>query len=203
MTIHPKYLEKSMSVYEIIRKRRSVRRFLPKPISRSILEKIVDAGRLSPSGANKQPLEFVVVDSPALLPVVFAQTKWAAYLPPDIGFPPQGQRPTAYIVVLVNFLKSNSSSEHDAGAAIENMILTALEDGVGSCWIGSLDRVELKRILQIPDHCEIDSVLALGYPNEKPVMVDLQNSIEYWRDEQGVHFVPKRRLQEVMHFNKY
>ena len=192
-----------MSVYEKIRKRRSIRRFLQKTIPKNILEKIVDAGRLAPSGANKQPLEFVVVDAPNLLPAVFAQTRWAAYLSPDVGFPPQGQRPMAYIVVLNNLLKSNSNSEHDAGAAIENMILTALEEGIGSCWIGSLERNELKHILQVPAHCEIDSVLALGYPGEEPVMVDIKDSIKYWRDEKGVHFVPKRRLQDVIHFNKY
>jgi nitroreductase len=192
-----------MSVYELIKKRRSIRRFLPKQIPYEILQTIVDAGRLAPSGSNLQPLEFIVVDDPELVASVFDHTRWAGYLPPEIGPPPAGQRPEAFVVVLCNRQKSSTWTEHDAGAAIENMILVALDEGIGSCLLGSIAREEIKRILSIPEHCDIDSVLALGYPNEEPVMVEFQGSVKYWRDEKGVQHVPKRALTEVIHHNKY
>ena len=192
-----------MSVYELIQKRRSIRRFLPQPIPYQVLEKIVDAGRIAPSGSNLQPLEFVVIDDPELVASVFEQTQWAGYLPPEIGPPPEGQRPTAFIAVLCNQQKSVAWARHDTGASIENMILVALEEGIGSCWIGSVARAEVKRILSIPEHCDVDSVLALGYPNEEPVMVEFSGSVKYWRDENGIQHVPKRILEEVLHHNKY
>lgn len=192
-----------MSVYNLIQKRRTIRRFLPQQIPYEILQKIVDAGRIAPSASNLQPLEFVVVDEPELVAKVFAQTKWAGYLPPEIGPPPEGQRPTAFVVILHNRKKSAATAEHDAGAAIENMILVALEKGIGSCWIGTVARQKVKGILSIPKHCHIDSVLALGYPNEEPVMVEIQGSVKYWRDEKGVQHVPKRVLRDILHRNKY
>lgn len=192
-----------MSVYNLIRKRRTIRRFLPQPIPYEILQKIIDAARIAPSAANMQPLEFVIVDDPELVAKVYEQTKWAGYLPPEIGPPLEGQRPTAFVVVLVNRQKSETKAEHDAGAAIENMTLVALEEGVGSCWIGSVARKRVKRILSIPENCDIDSVLALGYPNEEPVMVEFKGSVKYWRDDNGVQHVPKRALTQVFHHNEY
>jgi len=192
-----------MSVYELIQKRRTIRRFLPQSIPNSVLEEIVDAGRIAPSGSNLQPLEFIMVDDPELVALVFEQTKWAGYLPPEIGPPPEGQRPTAFILVLCNREKSSTWVKHDAGAAIENMILVALERSIGSCWIGSVARQEIKRIFSIPEHCDVDSVLALGYMNEDPVMVEYTGSVKYWRDENGVQHVPKRALTDVLHRNEY
>lgn len=190
-----------MSVYDLILKRRTIRRFKQDPIPRSILEKLVNAGRLAPSGANMQPLEFIVVDDPKLLGKVFATLKWAAYIAPA-GDPPPGKQPVAYIVVLINKnIKENG--EVDAAAAIENMILVALEENIGSCWLGSIQREELAKILNIPGNYKIDSVLALGYPDESPVMEVATDSIKYWKDENGVLHVPKRKLEDLLHFNGY
>ncbi|NOZ57160.1 MAG: nitroreductase [Calditrichaeota bacterium] len=191
-----------MSVYELILKRRTIRRFKQDPVPEELLVRMVDAGRLAPSGGNLQPLEFVVVNDPELLPQVFAATRWAAYLGPE-GTPAEGERPTAYIVVLINRNIRPDGGYHDAGAAMENMILVALEGGVGSCWIASLDRNALYRVLGIPQHCEIDSVLALGVPAETAVAEPMRDSIRYYRDEQGVHHVPKRPLASIAHHNRY
>ncbi|MDZ7338075.1 MAG: nitroreductase family protein [candidate division KSB1 bacterium] len=190
-------------VYDLIRRRRTIRRFRQEALPFAALERIVDAARLAPSGANLQPCEFVVVDDPELVEFLFSCTKWAGYLPPDQGPPPLGQRPTAYVVVLLNRERRAQGGEHDAGAAIMSMILTALEMGIGACWIGSVDRPKVQQALSIPPHCEIDSVLALGYPAESPQMEPLRDSVKYWRDENGVLHVPKRLLKDVMYHNRY
>ena len=191
-----------MSVYAAVLKRRTIRRFLQKPLSRDFLKRLVNAGRLAPSGANLQPLEFIVVEDKVLLGKVFATLKWAAYIAPA-GDPPQGKRPVVYIVVLINKEIKKEKGEVDAAAAIENMILVATDEGVGCCWLGSIDRDKLAEILHVPEAFLIDSVVALGYPDEAPVVEVATDSIKYWKDEQGVLHVPKRKIDQVIHFNGY
>ncbi|MBU2496109.1 MAG: nitroreductase family protein [Candidatus Omnitrophica bacterium] len=190
-----------MTVYEAILKRRTVRRFQPTPVPYSTLEKMVNAGRLAPSAANLQPCEFLIVDDPNLTAAVFATLKWAGYVAPA-GNPPEGKWPTAYIVLLLNQEKGRDGAA-DAGAAIENMILTGLEDGVAACWLASVDRSQLKKILNIPDCCRIDSALALGYPDQENQTEDFSGSVKYWLDEKGNFHVPKRSLKDVLHRNTY
>lgn len=192
-------------VYDTILKRRSIRRFQQKEIPFPILEKLINAARVAPSAANLQPCEYIVVTEKKLVDEVFSTLKWAGYIAPA-GDPPPNERPTAYIVVLINTNKAKwNTADLDAGAAIENILLTAQEEGLGSCWLGSIDRDRLKQILNIPDHCKINSVIALGYPNEKPVMeeIDGNESIKYWKDSNGVLHVPKRKLVDILHKNGY
>jgi nitroreductase len=92
---------------------------------------------------------------------------------------------------------------HDIGAAVENMILVALEAGIGSCWIASVNRPPLRQNLKIPDEFEIDSVLALGYPAEEPLAFDLDESVKYFRDDNGRLHVPKRTMHAVVSHNKF
>ena len=138
-----------MSFYEMVISRRSIRQFKPEPVSRDILEKIVNTARLAPSAANLQPLEFVVVDEEELRKQLFTCLKWAAYIAPE-GNPKPGQEPAAYIVVLVNSQVRDKGYERDVGAAVENMILTAWEEGIGSCWIVSAERNKIQEMLKIP-----------------------------------------------------
>jgi len=191
-----------VTTYELILKRRTIRRFKQDPIPEATLEKLVNAARLAPSGANLQPLEFIIVDDRSLVDQIFPCLKWAAYIAPK-GDPPEGKRPIAYIVVLVNTRIKSSGYEHDSGAAIENLILAALEEGIGSCWLGSIDRKTVKTILRIPDHYLIDSIVALGYPDEEPMMEEAEGDIKYWLDEQGRLHVPKRKLSQIMHRNYF
>ena len=191
-----------MNVYEAVIKRRTIRRFKQEPISFEVLEKIVNAGRLAPSGANLQPVECVVADIPDLVVKVFETLAWAGYISPA-GNPPEGQRPVAYIIVLTNNNKNEGDCVRDVAAAIENMILVALEEGIGSCWLGSIDRVKLKSILKLPEHINIDSVVALGYSDESPQVEEMKDSVEYWKDENGVLHVPKRSLGDVLFYNEY
>lgn len=191
-----------MKVSELIKKRRTIRRYRREKIDRRILDNLVDCGRNAPSAANYQPLEFIVVDDSAFVEKIFPPLRWAAYIAPH-GIPPEGERPTAYIVVLVNRKKNQWGAERDVGAAMENMILAAFEEQIGSCWIGSLQREEIRQILDIPEHLDIDSVLALGYAAESPAAEVLTDSIKYWKDADGVLHVPKRKLEDVIHYNGY
>ena len=192
-----------MTTYELLRRRRSIRRFKSDPVPQEILEKIADSGRYAPSGMNMQPLEFIIINHPDVVTKLYEHTLWARYLPPEIGHPPSGKHPTAFIVILINEQKSPATPSHDVGAAVENMILVALENSIGSCWIASVTRNEVKKLLSIPDFCTIDSVIALGYPDEAPVPVEFKGSVKYWRDKNDIIYVPKRELGEVLHQNKY
>jgi len=93
--------------------------------------------------------------------------------------------------------------EYDVGAAMENMILAALAEGVGSCWLLSIDRDKLRAVLGVPEDYRVDSVLALGYPAEEPAAEVLGESCRYWKDAEGRLHVPKRALASVIHFNRF
>ncbi|UCE39784.1 MAG: nitroreductase family protein [Candidatus Aminicenantes bacterium] len=191
-----------MSLYDLIISRRSIRQFKTDPISQGILRDVVNAGRLAPSAANRQPLEFIVVDEESKKKHLFSCLKWAGYIAPE-GNPKPGQEPQAYIVVLVNTDIREKGFEWDSGAAIENMILAAWGKGIGSCWIISMDKDRVKEALGVPDSHKVDSVVAFGYPAEVPVIEDMKDSIKYWKDERECLHVPKRKLEDVIRFNKF
>ncbi|NIA07906.1 MAG: nitroreductase [Actinobacteria bacterium] len=191
-----------MNVYKAITTRRTIRRFKQQTIDSAILERIVNAGRLAPSGTNCQPVEFVLVTEPGLCKQVFDTTAWGGRVTPR-RTPQPGQEPTAWVVVLLNSQRGPVTAQHDAAAAIENMILVAVEEGIGSCWIGSVKREELAKILSIPEHCKIDSVLALGYSDESPVVEETNEDIAYYLDDKDVLHVPKRKLKDVLHHQRY
>lgn len=187
---------------DLVKRRRTIRRFQKRKIPYSILESCVDTARLAPSGANMQPCEYIVVDDEALLPLVFSTLKWAGYIAPK-GNPPPGEEPTAYIVILINRQKRPQGGNHDVGIAAAYISLVAYEKGIGSCLLGSVDRDRLRKILKVPDHCEVDLVVALGYPNESPVVEEFQGSIKYWKDEQNILHVPKVKLADILRHDQY
>jgi len=186
-----------MSTFDLIRQRRSIRKFQQKKLDRAQLGKMLDAARLAPSASNLQPLKYVIVDEEGKVAQFFKYVKWAGYIAPD-GNPGIGEEPVAYIVILADTQVRKTGYELDAGAAAQNIFLTALEEGIGSCWIFSVDRDAVRKLLNIPDRYEINSVTALGYPAESPVMEDENGSIRYYKDGAGVLHVPKRKLDDVI-----
>ncbi len=191
-----------MTVYEAAINRRTIRCFKQKPIPLEILKKLVNAGRRAPSSANLQPIEYIIIDEVDLVERVFETLKWAGYISPA-GNPLPGERPVAYIVVLANKKKNSGNCDRDAAAAIENMLLVALEEGIGSCWLGAIDINQLTDILALPEHVKLDSVIALGYSNESPQVEKMKDSVKYWKDDEGVLHVPKRGIDDVLYYNKY
>ena len=189
-------------MYETIVGRRTIRKFKPDPVPRDLLARLIETARLAPSAANLQPLEFVVVDADGPRAEVFPCLKWAAYIAPA-GDPRPGEEPAAYVVTMVNTKVREKMFEYDVGAAMENMILAARAEGVGSCWLLSIDRDRLRAVLGVPEAYRVDSVLALGYPAEEPAAEVMGESCKYWKDERGRLHVPKRAAAAVAHFNRF
>ena len=192
-----------MGAYEIALKRRSIRCFKNTVIPYNILEKCVNAARLAPSAKNLQRLEYIIVDDEPLLARVFDTLNWAGYIRPA-GDPPPGHRPMAYIIVLARIeVGSKEWEKCDVGLAVENMILVALEEGVGSCCLGAIDTNRLTELLNIPSDYTISLVLAMGYPDENPVVEEFSGSVEFWKDRDNILHIPKRGLTEILHRNKF
>ena len=192
-----------MTVYETIISRRSIRRYdQNRPIPYEILQKCADAGRLAPSARNLQPLEYVVVDAPDQLAEVFETIQWGGFALE--GKVEEGKRATAYIAIVVNKEIRNERYDHDVGIAAENIVLTAVETGLGTCMFTSVQWDKLREILSIPDKHDPVLVISMGYPDEAPVAEDRDTGeMTYFKDEAGVLHIPKRKLEDVMHRNKF
>ena len=188
-----------MLLKEMVERCRSYRRFDEKvSISKETLVDLVSLARLAASAGNLQPLKYFLSYQPETNQLIFPTLRWAAYLK-DWPGPAEGERPTAYIVVLGDRNIAQVFGV-DAGIASQNILLGAVERGLGGCIIGSVDRETLRENLKISENLEILHVIALGKPVEKVVIEDLPlgGDIRYWRDEDGVHHVPKRPLKELI-----
>ncbi len=188
-----------MMVRDLVRKNRSYRRFYQDVrIERLTLLELVELARLSASAANRQPLRFILSCEPEQNAKIFPHLAWAGYLT-DWPGPAEGERPSAYIVILAD-RQIGQLLGCDHGIAAQSMLLGATEKGLGGCMIGSIQRTELRDVLKIPELYDIVLVLALGKPKETVVLesVDAAGDIRYWRDSDGVHHVPKRRLEDLI-----
>ncbi len=188
-----------MNIKELILKNRSYRRFHQhEQIDKSLLEELVDLARLSSSAGNLQPLKYILSNQTDKNEVIFQHLKWAAYLK-DWNGPVEGEKPSAYIVVLGDKeIATNYLWDH--GIACQSILLGACEKGLGGCMFGSVNKKGLAEKLAIPEKYEILVVIALGKPKEKVVLDDLDETgdIKYWRDENSVHHVPKRKLKDII-----
>lgn len=184
---------------DLITKNRSYRRFYQEvPIERQALKELVNLARLSPSGANLQPFKFILSNNEAMNRLIFPHLSWASYLK-DWPGPIEGERPTAYIIILGDteisqqFFCSHTIAAH-------SILLGASEQGLGGCMIAGIKKEGLRQALGISHSYEIMLVLALGKPKEKVIIdkLDPDGDVEYWRDNNGVHHVPKRSLDELI-----
>ena len=187
-------------IYEKIVSRRTIRKYALEVVSKEVLLRCVDAARLSPSGANRQPLKYVIVNDQELLKEVFTTLRWAGYLP---GYQPsEEEMPRAYIVILLD-KNIRKTPGHDAGIAAMSISMVAYGEGLGSCILGAVEREELRAILNVPNDLDIVLVVALGYPAENPTIDEMtRGDIKYWLDENGVLHVPKRNLEDIVKWNR-
>lgn len=188
----------------LIRSRRSIRRFGQRPIDRKILLELVDVARYAPSAANQQPIEYIIIDEPGLRDALFDCLAWAAHIRPRRDPAPQ-HRPTAYITVLRHTARElGNLGPADAAAAIQTILLAAWSLGIGSCWLGSVNRQKARDLLGVPASHKIDSVIALGYPAETPVAQTTRDEATvYYLDEADVLHVPKRPLEAIVYVNGF
>jgi len=186
-------------IRDLVIKNRTCRRFYQEvPIERETLKELVDLARLSASARNRQPLKYVLSCDPQKNELIFSCLGWAALLK-DWPGPAEGERPSAYIVILGD-TEISQTFGCDHGIAAQSILLGAREKGLGGCMHGSVKRDKLSKALGIPPTYEILLVLSLGKPREKVVIGTIgpgENS-NYWRDSDSVHHVPKRRLDDII-----
>lgn len=186
-------------ISELIKRCRTYRRYYQDvAISRDELLEMVDNARLSASARNAQSLKYYISVNPEMNARVFSCLAWAGYLK-DWPGPIEGERPSAYIIML-NDTEISNNYFCDHGIASQSILLTAVEKGYGGCIIASVSREKLRQELSIPQKYEIIQVLALGKPKEIVTLEPLgpDGDIKYWRDENQVHHVPKRSLDDIV-----
>jgi len=184
---------------DLILRNRSYRRFyeeVPVPVEK--LKEFIDMARLSASARNAQSLKYIISNDPSINSRIFPTLAWAGYLK-DWPGPAEGERPSAYIIML-NDTSISTDYYCDDGIAAQSILLCATENGFGGCIIASVEREELAGELNIPDTYRIIQIIALGKPKEKVVIEDVgkDGDIRYWRDKSQVHHVPKRSLEEIV-----
>jgi nitroreductase len=185
-------------IEELVRKNRSYRRFQEnRSIDKETLQGLINLARLSPSAGNLQPLKYVLSNTPEKNNLIFPCLSWAAYLKEWHG-PQEGERPTAYVVVLGDTdITRKFGCGH--GIAAQSILLGATERGLNGCIVGSIRRKMLREALGIPERYEILIVIAMGVRKEMVVIEEVKDGdIKYWRDDKGVHHVPKRSLSEII-----
>lgn len=188
-----------MDLKELVQKNRTYRRFYEEVgIPDSDLRDMIDLARLSASGSNKQALKYFLVTSPEGKSRVFDNIHWAAYLK-DWAGPGEGERPSSYIIMVLD--RSIAGQCYwDHGIAAQSILLGATEKGYGGCMFASFNASRLSAALEIPAEYQMLMVIALGKPKEVVVIEAVKDaaSTEYYRDEAGIHHVPKRSLEELI-----
>ncbi len=184
---------------DLIKRTRTFRRFdQTVAVDRKTLEGLVDLARHSASARNLQPLKYFLSCDPETNAKIFDSVLFAAALK-DWDGPEEGERPTAYIVMLGD-TKLTSEFFCDHGIASQSIMLGARDRDLGGCIMASVKRPKLRQSLRIPDRYQILLVLAIGKPAETVVIEPLppDGNFDYWHDSDGVHHVPKRSLEEII-----
>lgn len=172
-----------MPVMDLVRRRRSVRKYLPKPVPREDILKCIEAARLAPSACNSQPWKFIVVDDPELknrlcdriFSGIYSMNKFAKEAPVLVAVVSEKQ---TFLSSLGGQIRSTQYYLVDVGIACEHFILQAAELGIGSCWIGWFDEKPLKEMLKVPREKKVDIVISLGYPEEGRPVLKSRKSLE-------------------------
>lgn len=183
---------------ELIKNTRSYRKFYQnEPIDTAALLELIELARLAGSARNVQPLKYVIINDRKACEIIFPHLGWAGYLN-DWPGPVAGERPSAYIICLLDTTIANEA-DCDLGIATQNILLGAIERGLGGCRIASISP-KLHGALSLPEHLKVLLVLALGKPKEQVVVDALpkDGDCRYWRDDKAVHHVPKRTLEEII-----
>lgn len=172
-----------MEAFEAIRVRRSIRAYEKRPVSRDKIEKILEAARLAPSAKNVQPWYFIVVTDAEKKEKIAKSGRFAGFLK---------EAP----VVIVGCGDTKSSPKWhvvDVSIAMQNMVIAATAEGLGTCWVGSFDEGLVKEILRIPEHYKVIALLALGYPRKKfDPMAKLLHLVR-----------KKKRLDQIVGFEEF
>ena len=164
-----------MDTFECIRKRRDLRSFIGREVNDETIIKIIEAGRLAPSAMNLQPWHFIVIKDKQTIRALGPLCTSGSFIV-DASFA---------IVVVTD--PSNKWHEIDGARAVQNMVLSGWNEGVGCCWIGAIDRQKVKELLNIPPKLHVLTILPFGYPEQFTVKRKKN----------------RKRLDEVVYWEKF
>ena len=173
-----------------------------KPVPQDKILNWIDNARFTPSACNRQPLKYKVLDAKGVekaLPL----TKWAGALP-DFQLPPEGHHPTAFVVIChdTSVTPDPASSKVDVGIVAMTILLSAVEDGYGGCCIGAFDADRVGEVLRISEKYVPVLMIALGMPSPEETIILAEakkdGDTTYYRDKHNLHFVPKRKLEDII-----
>ena len=191
-----------MTFHELVEKARSVRGYdESRSITREEMLELVDCARLTPSAANRQPLKYALIHEKDEVSRMLALTRWGGALP-ERHLPDPGRGPAAFIVILqeTEWVRDAAGIQRDVGIAAQTLLLAAAEKGLGGLMIGAFDPAGVKELLKLPDHLVPQLLIALGKPDETIVITEVKDGVtRYWRDEHDTHYVPKRRLEDIIY----
>ncbi len=189
-----------MNISDAIRKRRTIRRYKQKPVDDKLLLDLIDSARFAPSASNMQQLRYIIVRTPGTVEKVFSQTGWGGAVKPKRSPEWLKDAPPAFIAITApaESVKTFKHINADAGAAIQNILLKAVELGLGACWIGSF-KEEVNSILALGAGTTVMYLVAVGYPDESPVQEDIgsKDSTKYYLDDKDVIHVPKFKPESI------
>ena len=192
-----------MDFLEHVTKARSYRRFqADKALPEGTLSWLVDCARLTPSAGNLQPLRYLCVGGKETCKAFYPSLAWAGYLK-DWDGPEEHERPTGYIVILTPRTDDGKTSVNtyiDLGIAGQTIQLAAASKGIAACMFRTYIPKKMAEAITLPPDHEILMVIAFGYPVEDVRIAPIgeDGSIKYYRDQDKVHFVPKRALKDVL-----
>ena len=170
-------------------------------ITKEELLEFVDCARLCPSSVNKQPFMYRLVLEQEEVKRLQKEAKWARGLP-DMQLPHKGMHPTAFIVICLDSNLGNSIARYqkDVGIVAQTMLLAAAETNLGGCMIGNFGASSVKRALNLEEHIQPMLIVAFGKPAEKIILTEIEEgeSTDYYRDEKDIHYVPKRKLKDII-----
>ena len=170
-------------------------------VTRDELLSLVELARISPSSLNAQPLKYYIAYEKEKVEIIQARTKWAAGLP-KLNLPYEGKRPTAFIVICqdLNIVPAIEKYQKDVGIVAQTMLLGATELGLGGCMIGNFSQDEMKKAIGVSENLQPVLVIGIGKPMENIVITEVSEneSMKYYRDENDTHYVPKRKLQDIV-----
>ena len=187
---------------ELVKKSRSYRGYdESRRITREELLELVDCARFAPSSVNRQPFQYLLAYEQEDLDKIQPLTGWARGLP-QMKLPHPGKCPTAFIVICQNTDWDPDLNRYlrDVGIAAQTMLLTAAEMDLGGIMIGNFSPKKLAETMELPENIVPMLIVAFGKPDEKIVLTEVGpgESLNYYRDDQDTHYVPKRKLKDIV-----
>ncbi|MCH5191531.1 MAG: nitroreductase family protein [Oscillospiraceae bacterium] len=195
-------MENNSKFKETVKKNRSYRGYdESRKITREELLELVDCARFAPSSVNRQPFKYLLANTPEDLDKIQPLTGWARALP-HMKLPHPGKCPTAFIVICQDTKWDADLNRYirDVGIVAQTMLLASVEQGLGGIMIGNFSPERLSKALELPENIVPMLIVALGKPDEQIVLTEIDDgeSIQYYRDEQDIHYVPKRKLEDIV-----